>query len=278
MLRHLRWSFTLRRLRRFFVLCATLFPAILAAQVPQQLLSRPSPFSTVRSPEDPLRPDSATTLIADPASSSLLLMPTGRTITSGHGSIGLAAPYIPYGAFAVAQGLQISAGGVYIFKNSSGSAQAYYSYLFVKDALWDDGTTSIALGAVLMFWGQEHVRRGERNWDRVVVPGVFAVTTIGNQHGALTLGVGFADAAGGYGIGLDAGLLSGLGIGYEALISRGIKVMTEHFIDALSGNTLHTFGARLFAARGAFDIGLIVLPHGQVIGRVLPVIGVSLLI
>jgi hypothetical protein len=229
--------------------------------------------------------DSAWASLRDPASSSLLLMPTGRTLPAGTGCLGLAAPYIPYGAYSVAEGVQISGGGVYIFRNVLGSGQAYYSYLFVKDAIFNDGTTSIAIGAAAMFWGQEHVHPAGTTWDRVVLPGVFAVTTIGDRDNALSLGVGFADIAGDFSIGLNAGLLAGIGLGYESRVSRACKLMTEHFFDASSGNSLHAFGARFFAARGAFDVGVIVLPNGEINletkkkqTRVLPMLGISLLI
>lgn len=235
---------------------------------------------TARSQED-----SAAAPPRDPAACSLLLMPTGRTLPAGSGCFGLAAPYIPYGAFSVAEGVQISAGGVYIFRNVLGTGQAYYSYLFVKDAIYDDGITSIAIGAAAMFWGQERVRPSGSSWDRVVLPGVFAVTTIGDRDNALSLGVGFADIAGDFSIGLNAGLLAGIGLGYESRVSRGCKLMTEHFFDASSMHSMHAFGARFFAARGAFDVGVIVLPNGEINletkkkqTRVLPMLGISILI
>jgi len=222
------------------------------------------------------------TLRRDPASSSLLLTPTGRTLSSGSGAIGLAAPYIPYAAFAVLPGVQLSAGGVYIFKDETGTGQAYYSYLILKNTLYDDGSSSIAVGAAIMFWGQAYMLGSTPMWDRATIPGVFAVTTFGGEDGALSLGIGFADIAGGFGIGFDAGVLAGLGLGYETRISSNWKLLTEHFSSVLSSGTLHTFGVRHFTGRAAFDLGLIIIPNaditisGNKIPLVLPLLGVSI--
>lgn len=219
----------------------------------------------------------------DPASSSLLVMPTGRTLPAGTGTVGLAAPYIPYAAYSILDGLQLSAGGVYVFGDAVGSGEAYYSYLFVKNSLFDDGNTSIAVGAALMFWGQELARDISAKWDRATIPGVFAVTTIGDEESTLTLGLGFAELAGGFGIGFEDGFLAGIGLGYETRISPDWKFMTEHFSSVLSTGTLHTAGVRYFTGRTAFDLGIIVIPHGHIdlpsgtrMPRVLPLLGVSI--
>ncbi len=222
-------------------------------------------------------------VMPDPASSSLLVMPTGRTLPSGTGTFGLAAPYIPYAAFAVAENWQISAGGVYIFEDSEGSPQAYYSYVFLKHSLFEDENTSIAVGAAAMFWGQERKRRPEPGWDRATIPGIFAVTTIGDDDNRLTLGMGFAEIASGFGIGFEGGLLAGIGLGYETRFSENWKLMTEHFSNVLSTGTLHTVGVRYFVGRAAFDLGVIIVPNGHIdlpsgirMPRVLPLLGVSI--
>jgi hypothetical protein len=227
--------------------------------------------------------EGADTVQRDPASSSLLVMPTGRCLSAGTGTAGLAAPWIPYAAFSVAEGWQLSAGGVYIFEDAIGSGQAYYSYLILKNSLFDDGATSIAVGGAVMFWGQELKRKSLASWDRATIPAVFAVTTIGNENNTLTLGVGFAEIAGGFGIGFDGGLFAGIGLGYEARISPNWKLMTEHFSSVLSPGTLHTVGVRYFTGRAAFDLGLIVVPNGAIdlpsgtrMPRVLPLLGVSI--
>ncbi len=219
----------------------------------------------------------------DPASSSLLVMPTGRALPSGTGTVGLAAPWIPYAAFSVAEGWQVSAGGVYIFEDAIGSGQAYYSYLIVKNSLFDSGGTSIAVGGALMFWGQELKRKSLGSWDRATIPAAFGVMTIGNENNTLTLGLGFAEIEGGYGIGFDGGLFGGIGLGYEARISPNWKLLTEHFSSILSSGTLHTIGVRYFSGRAAFDLGLIIvpngaidLPSGQRMPRVLPLLGISI--
>jgi hypothetical protein len=218
----------------------------------------------------------------DPASSSLFLIPTGNTLPSVSGTLGLAAPYIPYVALSVLPGLQLSAGGVYIFESDAGSDRAYYSYLILKNALYQDRNTSIAVGGALLFWGQEFRLGGRTNWDRVTVPGVFAVTTIGGEESAFTIGMGFADMAGGYGLGFDEGLLVGLGLGYETMLSSNWKLMTEHLSSVLTAGTLHTLGFRYFTGRAAFDLGLIVVPNGDItisgkkIPLVLPLLGVSI--
>ncbi|MCZ7556061.1 MAG: hypothetical protein M5R41_06640 [Bacteroidia bacterium] len=218
----------------------------------------------------------------DPASSSLFLIPTGNTLPAVSGTLGLAAPYIPYVALSVLPGLQLSAGGVYIFESDAGSDRAYYSYLILKNALYEDKNTSIAVGGALLFWGQEFRLGGRTNWDRVTVPGVFAVTTIGGEESAFTIGMGFADMAGGYGLGFDEGLLVGLGLGYETQLSPNWKLMTEHLSSVLTAGTLHTLGFRYFSGRAAFDLGLIVVPNGDItisgkkIPLVLPLLGVSI--
>lgn len=220
----------------------------------------------------------------DPASSSLFLIPTGNTLPSVSGTLGLAAPYIPYVALSVLPGLQLSAGGVYIFESDAGSDRAYYSYLILKNALYQDRNTSIAVGGALLFWGQEFRLGGRTNWDRVTVPGVFAVTTIGGEESAFTIGMGLADMAGGYGLGFDEGLLVGLGLGYETQLSANWKLMTEHLSSVLTAGTLHTLGFRYFTGRAAFDLGLIVVPNGDItisgkkIPLVLPLLGVSIYI
>ena len=214
-------------------------------------------------------------VIRDPAASSLQLMPTGRTLPSGNLTVGLAAPYLPYAAYCPVKGIQLSAGGIYIFNNPILKQEAYYSYFIVKDALFEVEGMSIAVGGAVMFWGQKEPLPAPPHWRHAVIPGVFGVTTIGTADEAVTLGVGFANTPGGFEIGLDAGILGGIGFGYEWKASRTWRLMTEHLIDIGTGNTLHTFGARLFGTRGAFDFGLVILPHGPTKLRVFPVIGVS---
>lgn len=218
----------------------------------------------------------------DPARSSLLVMPTGRTLPGGTGTAGLAAPWIPYAAWSPAEHWQLSAGGIYIFEGAVESGEAYYSYLILKHSLFDDGATSIALGGAVLFWGQRLERRDLGEWDRAVIPGVFAVTTIGNENNTITLGLGFAEMQGGFGLGFDGGLVAGIGLGYEARLSPQWKLMTEHFSDVLSSGTLHTVGLRYFSGRAAFDLGIVVIPNGAIdlpsgtrMPRVLPVLGVS---
>jgi hypothetical protein len=225
--------------------------------------------------------DSDTAYHRDPASSSLFLMPSGRSLPAVSGVLGLAAPYIPYAALSILPGLQLSAGGVYIFESNEGADRAYYSYILVKNSLYEDRNTSIAIGAAALFWGQEFKLGSRVQWDRVTVPGIFAVTTIGTEESAFTLGVGFADMAGGFGIGFDPGLLVGLGLGYETRLSPNWKLMTEHFSNILSNGTLHTLGVRYFAGRAAFDLGVIIVPNGNItisgkkIPLVMPLLGVS---
>jgi hypothetical protein len=227
--------------------------------------------------------ETADALPRDPASSSLLVMPTGRTLPSGTGTVGLAAPYIPYAAFSVAEHWQLSAGGVYIFEDQIGTGEAYYSYVILKNALFEDGNTSIAVGAAVMFWGQQLKRTSLAGWDHAVIPGAFAVATIGDESQALTLGMGFANMAEGFGIGFDGGIFAGIGLGYEARIDPNWKLITEHFSSILSSGTLHTVGLRYFSGRAAFDLGVIVVPNGHVdlpsgtrMPRVLPLLGISI--
>ena len=232
-------------------------------------------------PALPIQPATDTASGRDPARCSLFMMPSGRTIPSVSGTIGLAAPYIPYAALSILPGLQISAGGVYITESEVGNDRSYYSYAIVKQSLFEDNNSSIAVGAAALFWGQEFRLGGETQWDRVTVPGVFAVTTFGSEESALSFGVGFADMAGGFGLGFDEGLLVGLGIGYETRLSPNWKLMTEHLSSVLSAGTLHTLGVRYFVGRAAFDLGVIIVPNGDVnlsgksIPRVLPLLSVS---
>jgi hypothetical protein len=215
----------------------------------------------------------------DPSSSSLLLMPTGSTLPAGTGCAGLAAPYIPYGAYSVAEGMQLSAGGVYIFKNAQGSAQAYYTYLLGKYQAVTSEQVNISLGAALMLWGQERLPssvHAGRTWDRIVVPGVFAVATVGDESESLSFGAGFGQVPEGYSIGFAGGMVNGVGVGYKTRLGRKSRFITEHFIDAGTAHTLHTMGVRFFSNRGAFDLGVIVIPFGPFRLWALPVVGVSL--
>ncbi len=239
-----------------------------------------SVFPECAAAQDATTPDAVP---RDPASSSLLVMPTGRTLPSGTGTVGLAAPYIPYAAFSVAEHWQLSAGGVYIFEDQIGTGEAYYSYAILKHALFEDGNTSIAVGAAVMFWGQQLKRSSLAGWDRAVIPGAFAVATIGTEDQALTLGMGFANMAEGFGIGFDGGIFAGIGLGYEARIDPNWKLITEHFSSILSTGTLHTVGVRYFSGRAAFDLGVIVVPNGHVdlpsgtrMPKVLPLLGISI--
>jgi hypothetical protein len=227
--------------------------------------------------------DSEAALPPDPAASSLLVMPTGRTLPGGTGTAGLAAPWIPYAAYSITDHWQLSAGGVYIFEGAEESGEAYYSYMMLKHSLFDDGTASIAIGGAVLFWGQQLQRRELSSWDRAVIPGVFAVTSIGSETNTLTLGLGFAEMEGGFGIGFEGGLFAGIGLGYEARLSPNWKLLTEHFSSVLSSGTLHTIGVRYFTGRAAFDLGIIVIPNGHIdlpsgtrMPRALPLLGVSI--
>ncbi|MCB2204801.1 hypothetical protein KQI65_08625 [bacterium] len=223
------------------------------------------------------------TVPRDPAGTSMFVMPTGRTLPGGTGSIGLAAPYIPYAAYSVADNWQISAGGVYVFTTVEDVGEEYYSYLFLKHTLFDDRGTSMAVGGAVMFWGRESVDGPYPGWKQVAIPGGFAVMTFGTESSALTLGLGFANIEGGFGIGLQEGLFSGIGLGYETRIAPEWKLMTEHFLNVFGSGTLHTFGVRYMVGRAAFDMGLIVVPNGDVqiptgtkIPRALPMVSVSI--
>jgi hypothetical protein len=247
-----------------------------ALMPPRRGIERSDAFSVTA----PGREDSA--FLRDPAASSVLLMPSGRTVPPGTGTLGLAAPYIPYAAFSILPGVQVSAGGIYIFESAGGNDRAYYSYLIVKNSLYDDGSSSIAVGAAVMFWGQEFMLGSRHAWDHVALPAVFAAATFGDEETALTLGMGFAEMAGGFGIGFDGGVIAGVGLGYETRISRGGKFLTEHLTDALTGNTMHTAGVRFFSGRAAFDLGLVIIPNADItlsrkrIPLILPVLGVSI--
>lgn len=226
------------------------------------------------------KPDTAVT--RDPASTSLFLMPTGSALPAVSGTLGLAAPYIPYAALSLLPGLQLSAGGVYIFESDEGNDRAYYSYAMLKNSLYEDKNTSIAVGAAVLFWGQQFKLGGRTNWDRVALPAAFGVATIGGEESAFTFGVGLAEMAGGFGLGFDQGLLVGIGLGYATRLSPEWKLMTEHLSSLLSAGTLHTLGFRYFTGRAAFDLGLIVIPNGDItisgkkIPLVLPLLGVSI--
>ncbi len=217
----------------------------------------------------------------DPAATSLLLMPTGRTLPAISGTLGLAAPYIPYAALSILPGLQLSAGGVYIFASDVGDDRGYYSYAMLKNSLYEDRNTSIAVGAAVLFWGQQFTLGGRTNWDRVALPGAFGVATIGGEENAFTFGVGLAEMAGGFGLGFDEGLLVGIGLGYETRLSSEWKLMTEHLSNLLAAGTLHTVGFRYFTGRAAFDLGVIIIPNGDItisgkkIPLILPLLGVS---
>ena len=218
----------------------------------------------------------------DPASTSLFVMPTGRTLPAGKVSVGLAAPYIPYAAVGVAEHWQVSAGGAYVFSTATTAGSEYYSYLILKHALFDDGRTSIAVGAAAMFWGHESVSGPYPGWSHVTLPGAFGVITFEGESSALTLGVGFTNIVGSFNVGLQEGLLSGFGLGYETKIDEHWKFMTEHFANVLGSGTLHTLGVRYFTGAAAFDLSLLVIPNGDVqiptgtrIPRVLPLLGVS---
>jgi hypothetical protein len=217
----------------------------------------------------------------DPASTSLLLMPTGRTLPAGSGMVGLAAPYIPYGAISVAENWQISAGGVYVFSGAIGTGEEYYSYVILKHTLFEDGGSSIAVGGAVMFWGREELSGPYPGWKRATIPGGFAVATLGSDESALTLGLGFADVVGGFGIGFEGGFTPGIGLGYETYLSPDWKLMTEHFSAVLSRGTLHSVGVRYFFAKAAFDLGMVIIPNGDVnisgtrLPLALPFVGIS---
>jgi len=223
---------------------------------------------------DSLRPD--------PVSSGLLLMPTGRTLPAGSGMVGLTVPYIPFGAVSVAENWQISAGGVYVFTAPSGEAgEEYYSYLIVKHTLFEDRGSSIAVGGAVMFWGREEIDGPYPGWKRATIPGGFAVATLGSEESAITIGVGFGDMVGGYGLGFEGGFTPGIGLGYETYLSPDWKLMTEHFSAVLSRGTLHTVGVRYFFAKAAFDLGMVIIPNGDVnisgtrFPLVLPLVGIA---
>ncbi|HOJ05859.1 MAG TPA: hypothetical protein PK916_17825 [Bacteroidota bacterium] len=220
----------------------------------------------------------------DIAATSLIMAPTGRSLPGGSAVVGLATPYIPYVAVGVLDNLQLSAGGIYLFSTDGNTGEQYYSYAMLKHTLFDQDNASLAVGGALLFWGQEYRLGNRYNWDRAVIPGAFAVTSMGTEESKFTLGLGLANMVEGYSLGFDGGLVMGVGMGYESWISASWKFLTEHLMDVLGGGTLHTLGLRYVTGRASFDLGLIVVPNADVtisgtrIPLALPLLGVSILI
>lgn len=177
----------------------------------------------------------------DPNATRLFFGPTGRSLPSGEGYIGLFELFFSFGAVGVGDRLVLAA-GTPVMPEVVGRVL----YLAPKLRAVSVPGADLAVGALAFFF-TESVDEGS-------VGIVYGVSTFGTGDDAVTTGAGW-----GFSLGADAALADDpvILLGGEKRASRRVKAITENYIVFNGGDvfTLVSGGVRFLGDRFSADVG-----------------------
>lgn len=181
----------------------------------------------------------------NPNSSRLFFAPTGQMLKQGEGYVSDYELFFPGIAYGVTD--NISIGGGFSLFPAAAEDQAYYFTPKIGFSVAD----KVHLAAGVLFAG-----------TRVGTGGVYyAVGTLGDGDGSVTLGGGYG-FAGGKIQRKPVGML-----GAEKRISQRIAIVTENYLLPVSGdNILYSFGLRFMGEKITTDLALFNVANSRVIG------------
>jgi hypothetical protein len=181
----------------------------------------------------------------NPNSSRLFFAPTGQMLKQGEGYISDYELFFPGIAYGVTD--NISIGGGFSLFPAAVEDQAYYFTPKIGFSVAD----KVHLAAGVLFAG-----------SRVGTGGVYyAVGTLGDGDGSVTLGGGYG-FAGGKIQRKPVGML-----GAEKRISQRIALVTENYLLPVSGdNILYSFGLRFMGEKITTDLALANIENSRAIG------------
>jgi hypothetical protein len=181
----------------------------------------------------------------NPNSTRLFFAPTGQMLKQGEGYVSDYELFFPGFAYGITD--NISIGGGFSLIPAAVEDQAYYFTPKVGFSVTD----KVHLAAGVLFAG-----------TRVGTGGVYyAVGTLGDGNGSVTLGGGYG-FAGGKIERKPVGML-----GAEKRISRRISVVTENYLLPVSNdNILYSFGLRFMGEKITTDLALFNVAKSGVIG------------
>jgi hypothetical protein len=177
----------------------------------------------------------------DPNVSRLFIAPTARTLPRGEAYFGDYYLFFPSVGFGVADRVTVS-GGMSLIPGVSLGDQAYY--VAPKIGLAQSRSFGLAVG--VLYAGAALASHGASG-------GVaFAVTTLGSEDRALTLGLGWPFVVGTGGAKDPWGMF-----GAEWRLSDHLKLLAEGWKFPGVGEVPCVFGVRMFSERIAVDFGLL---------------------
>jgi uncharacterized membrane protein len=181
----------------------------------------------------------------NPNSTRLFFAPTGQMLKQGEGYVSDYEVFFPGIAYGLTDNISIG-GGVSLIP-ASASDQAYYFTPKVGFSV----TEKVHLAAGVLFAGTKGGTGGV----------YYAVGTLGDGNGSVTLGGGYG-FAGGKIERKPVGML-----GAEKRVSRRISIVTENYLLPVSGsNVLYSFGLRFMGEKMTTDLALFNMANSGIIG------------
>jgi len=181
----------------------------------------------------------------NPNSTRLFFAPSGQMLKKGEGYVSDYELFFPGIAYGVTD--NISIGGGFSLLPASASDQAYYFTPKVGFSV----TEKVHLAAGVLFAGTKGGTGGV----------YYAVGTLGDGNGSVTLGGGYG-FAGGKIERKPVGML-----GAEKRISRRISIVTENYLLPVTrDNILYSFGLRFMGEKITTDLALFNVANSHIIG------------
>lgn len=181
----------------------------------------------------------------NPNSTRLFFAPSGQMLKKGEGYVSDYELFFPGIAYGLTDNISIG-GGVSLIP-ASASDQAYYFTPKVGFSVTD----KVHLAAGVLFAGTKGGTGGV----------YYAVGTLGDGNGSVTLGGGYG-FAGGKIERKPVGML-----GAEKRISRRISIVTENYLLPVStDNILYSFGLRFMGEKITTDLALFNVANSRIIG------------
>lgn len=168
----------------------------------------------------------------DPTDTRLFFTATGRTLEAGEAYIGTYLIVLPFAAVGLTDRIEIYGGAPVTL----GRIQPYY--VGAKAQIVRTPGVQASVGTLAFFYEDDAAGIG------------YGVGTFGNDHRALSAGIGFFYA------GDDVANEPALMVGGENRVSRRVKLITENYILPEAVGALFSGGVRIIGDRFSAEIGI----------------------